>query len=862
MSSSVESVTRRDPSAMTHREVLEAMTGLLAALFTALLSTTIVSTALPTIIGELEGSQTAYAWVITTALLANAASTPIWGKFADLFNKKLLVQSAIVIFVIGSIIAGLAHTVPILLAARVVQGIGMGGLTALVVAIIGSIVAPRERGRYSGYMGAVMAVSMSGGPILGGVIVDSPLGWRWCFFVCVPLAVIALALLQRTLRLPTERKDGVSIDWLGAALLTAGVSVLLIWVSFAGKANYYAWISSESALYVGAGVLLLLATVWVESRAKSPIIPLPIVTEPTTGLAIIASIAVGVGMFGATTFLGQYFQTARGYSPTIAGVLTIPLVAGMLIASVGSGQLITRRGKWKSFVVAGAALLVTGFALLSTIDHATNLWQVGAYITIVGLGVGMMMQNLVLAVQNTVSVHNIGAASSSVAFFRTFGGAIGVSVLGSVLASRVSELSAEGFARLGVRTGTTGGGNLNLNALPAPIATIVRASYGDATGRIFLIAAAATVVALIAAALLPNRPLRRTIDIDPALDPTTKNSAVQDDPTATDDMAALDAELDAFAESSWEENQLREGAERVLPEPVPAASIGRHAVVEQNGRVYRMAASSQNGQSTGGLSGSDFDGGALGGRVHREDGRPVPGAVLTLVDHGGRQVARANSAADGGYAITAPETGDYVLIVSAMGHQPTAVNVPVGQRPHRLDLTLVGSGELSGVVRTAGPGVPLPGATVTLTDSRGEVVGSAVTGGDGTYVCRGVVSGVYTLVAVAEHMRPSATTLTVPDSGVLRHDIELATMAVLAGSAWAEGSRAVPDVLVSVLDAAGQVTATARTDENGRYVVTDLPEGQYTVVARGYPPVTGQVTVSGGEVAHDVRLGYEIEDRR
>ncbi|MGK8524854.1 MDR family MFS transporter [Nocardia asteroides] len=496
---------------MTHREVLEAMTGLLAALFTALLSTTIVATALPTIIGDLQGSQTAYAWVITAALLANAAATPIWGKMADLFNKKLLVQSAIVIFVVGSVIAGFAGNVPLLLIARVVQGVGMGGLTALAVAIIGSIVAPRERGRYSGYMGAVMAVSMSGGPILGGVIVDSPLGWRWCFFVCVPLAVIALALLQRTLRLPTDRKDGVSIDWLGAVLLTGGVSVLLIWVSFAGKAGYYDWISRESALYVTAGVLLLVATVWVEARAESPIVPLPIITERTTGLAIIASIAVGVGMFGATTFLGQYFQTARGYSPTAAGVLTIPLVAGMLIASVGSGQLITRRGKWKAFVVSGAALLVAGFALLSTIDHATSLWLVGAYITVVGLGVGMMMQNLVLAVQNTVGVHDIGAASSSVAFFRTFGGAIGVSVLGSVLATRVGELSAEGFARLGIRTASSGGSNLDINALPAPIATIVRASYGDATGRIFLIAAAATVVALIAAALLPNRPLRHTI---------------------------------------------------------------------------------------------------------------------------------------------------------------------------------------------------------------------------------------------------------------------------------------------------------------------------------------------------------------
>ncbi|WP_425302264.1 MFS transporter [Nocardia neocaledoniensis] len=836
---------------MTHRQVLEAMTGLLAALFTALLSTTIVSTALPTIIGDLEGSQTAYAWVITTALLSNAASTPIWGKFADLFNKKLLVQSAIVIFVIGSVIAGFANNVPVLLAARVVQGIGMGGLTALVVAIIGSIVSPRERGRYSGYMGAVMAVSMSGGPILGGVIVDSPLGWRWCFFVCVPLAVIALVLLQRTLRLPTERKDGVSIDWFGAALLTAGVSVLLVWVSFAGKADYYDWFSRESAWYVGTGVLLLLATVVVESKVSSPIIPLSIVTERTTGLAIIASIAVGVGMFGSTTFLGQYFQTARGYSPTMAGVLTIPLVLGMLVASTGSGQLITRFGKWKSFVVTGGALLVVGFGLLSTIDHATDLWLVGIYIAVVGLGVGMMMQNLVLAVQNTVSVHNIGAASSSVAFFRTFGGAIGVSVLGSVLATRVGELSAKGFAELGVTSGSAGGSNLNLHALPAPIVTVLRAAYGDATGRIFLIAAGAAVVALLATTLLPNRPLRTTIDIDPKLDPTTKEAAAREN--ASD---ALDAELAALTASSRDGEQVWEGAERVLSaaEPVPA---GRHATAEQNGHRAAVAA---RGALPAGSSGTG-SGGTVDGHVRREDGQVLPDAVLTLIDQGGRQVARASSATDGGYAISAPTTGSHVLIVSAMGYQPTAVNVSIGPRPQRVDLTLVGSGELSGVVRKARDGAPLPGATITLTDLRGEVVGAAVTGGDGAYTCGSVASGVYTLVAAAEHMRPSAVTLTVPDSGVLRHDIALSAMTVLTGFARAEDGRAVPDALVSVLDAAGDVTATVRTDENGHYVVPDLLEGQYTVVTRGYPAVTDQVTVAGAEVAHDVRLGYESEDR-
>ncbi|WP_175399958.1 MDR family MFS transporter [Tsukamurella pseudospumae] len=487
---------------MTHREILEVMAGLLAALFTALLSTTVVSTALPKIIDDLGASTTAFSWVITTALLANAASTPIWGKLADLFNKKVLVQSAIVIFVAGSILAGATPNVEVLMVARVIQGIGMGGLTALVVAIIGSIVPPRERGRYSGYMGAVMGVSMAGGPILGGVITDH-IGWRWCFYVSVPLAVAALILIQRTLHLQTARKDTVSIDWLGALLLTSGVSILLIWVSFAGK--NYGWVSTSSAVYLAAGILLLVATVLVELRAKDPIIPLQIITQRTTGLAIIASIAVGVGMFGAMSFLGLYFQNSRGYSPTMAGVLTIPMVVGMLLSSIASGQLITRFGKWKRFVVGGAVILVIGFALLSTIDHLTPIWQVQLYIAIMGFGIGALMQNLVLAVQNTVRVQDIGAASSSVAFFRTFGGAIGVSALGAVLTSRVTDLVKQGA--------------IEQRVLPDPhspaFRAITNAAFGDATGRIFLVSMFCAIVTLIAVAFLPNKPLRTTIDMEP-----------------------------------------------------------------------------------------------------------------------------------------------------------------------------------------------------------------------------------------------------------------------------------------------------------------------------------------------------------
>nr|WP_245550954.1 carboxypeptidase-like regulatory domain-containing protein [Nocardia paucivorans] len=286
-----------------------------------------------------------------------------------------------------------------------------------------------------------------------------------------------------------------------------------------------------------------------------------------------------------------------------------------------------------------------------------------------------------------------------------------------------------------------------------------------------------------------------------------------------------------------------------------------HVAAERNGHGAYGAAAPAPTLSVTEFSGADLDGGSVGGRIGRDDGSPVPGAALTLIDQYGHQVARSTGGSDGGYTIGAPRSGSYVLIVSAPGHQPTAVNVMLAQQSQRLDLTLTGLGELSGVVRSARSGEPLAGATVTVTDQRGEVVGSASSAGDGSYVCHGVVPGIYTLVAVADHMRPSATTLTVPDTGLLRHDIELTPMALLTGSALADGGRAVQDIQITVLDAAGDVVASAHTDENGRYVVTDLPEGQYTVVARGYPPVTGQVVVSGDEVGYDVRLGYGTEDR-
>jgi EmrB/QacA subfamily drug resistance transporter len=499
---------------MPHRQVLESLSGLLLVLFVALISSTVVSNALPRILGELNGSQTQYTWVITAALLTTTASTPIWGKLADLFNKKTLVQVAIVIFVLGSVASGFAQNANQIIAARAFQGIGAGGLQALVQVVIAAIIPPRERGKYNGYLGAVMAVAVVAGPLLGGLIVDvSWLGWRWCFFVGVPIAILAFFVLQKTLRLPTIRRPDAQVDYLGAGLIAVGVSILLVWVSFVD--NSFGWISWQSAAMVGGGLAILIIAVIVESRVREPVVPLKIIRTRVTALAILCSLAVGIAMFGGAVFLGQYFQIGRGYTPTEAGLLTIPLMAGVLVSSTVSGRMISRSGVIKPYIVTGTIVLVIGFVGLGMIDHQTSLWFVDGAMVLVGVGVGMTMQNLVLAVQNSVPLADLGAASASVTFFRSLGGTIGVSVLGAVLANRVT---ADLTAKLGGH-GLTSGGNtsaLNLAALPPQIQHIVREVYGDATAHIFIISAAAAVVGVIAAVFFKPTKLRSTIDLQPS----------------------------------------------------------------------------------------------------------------------------------------------------------------------------------------------------------------------------------------------------------------------------------------------------------------------------------------------------------
>lgn len=494
---------------MTHRQILEALSGLLLVMFVALISSTIVSNALPTIISALDGTQAQYTWIVTATLLTSTATTPIWGKLADLMSKKRLLQVAIAIFVLGSALSGLATSAAELIAFRALQGVGLGGVQALAQVVLAAMIPPRERGRYNGYLGAVMAVATVGGPLLGGLIVDSSLGWRGVFYVGVPFAVVALVLLQKTLHLPVVTR-AVKVDYLGASLIAGGVSLLLVWVTLAG--SDFAWGSTTSLVMAGAGVVLLAAALFVETRALEPVIPLWLVRQRTPALAILGSLSVGIAMFGGSVFLGQYFQVARGYSPSEAGLITIPLMAGVFLSSTVSGALITRFGRWKPFLVTGSALVVVGFAMLAVLDHETPLPYAIVAMAVVGVGVGMSMQNLLLAVQNTVELRDIGTSTATVTFFRSLGGTIGVSALGAVLASQVATRISDGLSALGI-SGSSGGdtSSLDVSALPEPVATLVRSAYGDATGHIFLVSAVVALVGFVAVLFIREVPLRTTL---------------------------------------------------------------------------------------------------------------------------------------------------------------------------------------------------------------------------------------------------------------------------------------------------------------------------------------------------------------
>ncbi|RBM22177.1 MFS transporter [Prauserella sp. PE36] len=765
---------------MTHRQILEAFTGLLLALLVAILSSTIVSNALPTILADLDGTQNQYTWVVTAMLLTSTATTPIWGKLSDLFSKKLLYQLAIVIFTVGSVLGGFAQSMPELIAYRALQGVGMGGLQALIQAVMAAMIAPRDRGKYSGYIGGVFAVATVSGPLLGGVIVDSALGWRWCFWVCVPIAILAFIVLGRTLHLPVIKRD-VKIDWLGATLIVGGVALLLIWVSLAGK--NFAWWSPETLWFIGGAAVALALALVVETKVREPVVPLRLFRDSTFSLSVLGTLAVGTAMFGGAVFLAQYYQIARGYSPTHAGLMTLPMVLGLFLSSTISGQIVSRIGRTKPFLIGGSVLLVTALFLLSTIDHTTNLTLMGCYLALMGIGVGALMQNLVLVAQNTVGMRDMGSSTAVVTFFRTLGGSAGVSALGAVLANEVSG-----------GNGGAGGGSLDLASLPPAAREALRAAYGDGTGTIFLISAIVAVVTLLAVLFLKETPLRSTLD------------------TGAEPSPEAEPEAEAG----------REPAPRstVLAERAPLAMYG----------------------------------------VVTAGGEPVDGVSLTLTDGSGAQVDLQRSDPTGSYLVTAPAPGRYVLIAAAEHLQPVAHTVELTGSPARRDLALSGAGAVSGRIRGAGHRA-VGGATVVLTDARGDVLSSGLSGGDGWYQFPDVIGGSYTLAVTARGYRPQAVPVSLVDGDQLSRDVELAPAGQVLGTVRSGLSgQAVAEAQVTLLDVDGQVVGVTLTDAEGGYRFGDLDVGAYTIIATGYAPATAQLTVAGeGSERHDVELGYTTD---
>lgn len=493
---------------LTGRAKRLALAGLFLSMFVSMLAMNVVGTSMPIIIADIGGTQAAFTWVVTATMLASAISTPIWGKLADLTSKKVLLQVSLVVFTLGSALAGTAQEPSWLIAFRVLQGLGAGGLGVLGQIVLAEVVSPLERGKYMGIMGAIMAVATVGGPLLGGLITDT-IGWRWNFYVAAPIAIIAIIMLQRTLHLQTIKRK-IKIDYLGAILISLGFSSLLIWVTLGG--SNFDWWSWQTAAMVGGGVLVLILAVIVEIRAEEPLIPLTLFKNRTFTLSVIASIAVGLAMFGTAVFLGQYMQLARGRTVIEASLLTLPMMGGVLISSTIVGQIITRTGKWKRYMVTGAIALLAGLFMMGQLRYDTSYWYVGVSMFIMGAGVGMTMQNLVLIVQNTVVPTQMGAASSGVTFFRTIGGTAGMSVMGAMLATQVAEYIKDGLAKL-PPADLAGAESLasgvlpKIADLPLPIRVVVEAAYGHGIGNVFLAASPIALIALIAIILLPNIPL-------------------------------------------------------------------------------------------------------------------------------------------------------------------------------------------------------------------------------------------------------------------------------------------------------------------------------------------------------------------
>jgi EmrB/QacA subfamily drug resistance transporter len=503
------------PAQLPRAQVRVIFGGLMLVLLLAALDQTIVATALPTIVSDL-GGLNRLAWVTSAFLLAQTVVTPIYGKLGDLYGRKRVLQSAIVLFLAGSALCGQAHSMTELIAFRAVQGLGAGGLVVLIQAVIGDVVPPRERGRYQGLFGAVFGIASIAGPLLGGVIVEQ-VSWRWIFYVNLPIGVLALAVLSATLP-ATTRVSRPAIDYLGASLLAAALSAIVLVTSLGGTT--WAWGSGTTIVVGGLGLVLLGAFVMAERRAREPILPVALLRDRVFTVGASLSLIVGFALFGAVTFLPLYFQTVDAASPTASGLRLVPMIVGLLTTSIVSGQLITRYGRYKLFPIIGTALMTIGLGLLSRLDVGTSTATSSLFLLILGLGLGSTMQVLVLAVQNAVAYANLGAATSGITLARGIGGSLGTAIFGTVFSTQLrSHLKDSLTGPLAHQVAS--GGRLTgaqVVKLRAPVRALYQEAYVHSLRPVFLMAAGVAAAGFVLSLFLPERKLRETAGTSTGLD--------------------------------------------------------------------------------------------------------------------------------------------------------------------------------------------------------------------------------------------------------------------------------------------------------------------------------------------------------